>query len=101
MECRMSSGQHRHHQNELGSTSELVGSNFDNGSTGGKPSRSTYCMEFGEYIRSGRITDRRYFGDVTGHTRNPRGVLCLVWQMNAPGMSSVTDSRDQRRQLRP
>jgi hypothetical protein len=34
-------------------------------------------MGFGEYIRSGRMMDRGYFGNVSGHTRNPPGSAVL------------------------
>jgi hypothetical protein len=42
--------QHQHHQDEFGSTSAASGwvlSDFENRSTGGQPTRSTYSMVFG------------------------------------------------------
>jgi len=47
---RMSLGQHRHHQDEFGSTSASLGcvrSDFITGQPVAKPSRSTYSMVFG------------------------------------------------------
>jgi hypothetical protein len=52
---------------------------FCNRSTSGKgQKRSAYSMEFGSSIRSGRVMDHGYLGDVGKHIRNPWGALWLV-----------------------
>jgi len=60
----------------------------------------TYGMIFGYSIRTERVMDCGYLGEVRRHTRNPRGARWLVHY--APlGMWFVTDSRDRRWQLWP
>jgi hypothetical protein len=86
-----SSGQHR--VNTLGgvtdcfsrdgnlpndASSGLVRADFENGSTGGQPSRSTYSMVFGLSMGNVRVMDRGYLEDVGRYTTKPRGARRMV-----------------------
>jgi len=74
---------------------------FHNRSTTGcQPSRWTYSMVLGWSIRSGRVMERGYLGDVGKPTRNSRGAQRL-FRYSALGMRFMADSRDRWWQLPP